>query len=428
MSNLPRGWRYVSIAKLATEVTVGFVGKMSDQYVEYGIPFLRSLNVQPSRISLANIKYVSEAFHSKIAKSTLLPGDVVIVRTGKPGTAAVVPNSLQESNCSDLVIVRCGQEITNKYLVSYLNSISESDAAIHFVGAAQQHFNVASVKRIKVSLPSLDEQHAIVEILDTADVAVRKNEALVKAKTEYKRALAEELLTGGRRFAEFADTGAWSERALGEFFRERSERFTGSGEPTVLSCSKIYGIIPQRERFTKQLASSNLSRYKWVEPGDLVLDPMLLWDASINFSRIQGVVSPAYFTFQFVGADALPDYFHHLLYTKKMRHLYVKISQGTNTRRKKAPASAFLQQKVLLPSLPEQQHIAECLSLMDEEIRLLQQQGALLKKQKQGLMQRLLTGEVRVPEFRDADDTKNTTVEAIHDKSDFAAAQMQGEG
>jgi type I restriction enzyme, S subunit len=52
------------------------------------------------------MKYINPEFNSKLTKSRLQPGDLVIVRTGKPGAFAIVPDWLQESNCSDLVIVR----------------------------------------------------------------------------------------------------------------------------------------------------------------------------------------------------------------------------------------------------------------------------------------------------------------------------------
>ena len=73
-------WGTVRLCDVAKEVTVGFVGTMANEYVETGIPFLRSLNVDRFRINDSDIKYVTEEFHRKISKSRLTPGDVVIVR------------------------------------------------------------------------------------------------------------------------------------------------------------------------------------------------------------------------------------------------------------------------------------------------------------------------------------------------------------
>lgn len=83
-------WQEVALDEVADEVTVGHVGSMASEYIEDGIIFLRSLNVLPHRIDLTDCKFISPEFHGQLKKSSLKPGDVMIVRTGKPGTAAVV--------------------------------------------------------------------------------------------------------------------------------------------------------------------------------------------------------------------------------------------------------------------------------------------------------------------------------------------------
>ena len=98
-------WRNVALEDVAADVTVGHVGPMASEYVERGIPFLRSQNVEPLRINDTDLKFITEDFHARLKKSALSPGDVVIVRTGKPGACAVVPATLSVANCSDLVIV-----------------------------------------------------------------------------------------------------------------------------------------------------------------------------------------------------------------------------------------------------------------------------------------------------------------------------------
>jgi len=181
-------WRTVRLSEVASEVTVGFVGTMANEYVDSGIPFLRSLNVGRLKIDTYDIRYISQDFHSRISKSRLRPGDVVIVRTGKPGTCAVIPEELPDSNCSDLVIVRCGAEILNRFLCYYVNSAASSHIAAHTVGAVQQHFNVASAKTMEIPLPPLGEQKAIAHILGTLDDKIELNrktnetlEAMAKA-------------------------------------------------------------------------------------------------------------------------------------------------------------------------------------------------------------------------------------------------------
>lgn len=182
-------WRDVALVEVADEVTVGYVGPMAHEYVSEGIPFLRSLNVDRFRINQNDQKFISAEFHSRIQKSKLQPGDVVIVRTGKPGTCAVVPDWLKEANCSDLVIVRCGPEINNRYLAYFVNSAASDHIAAHLVGAVQQHFNVSAAKAMRLRLPPLPEQRAIAHILGTLDDKIELNRRANETLEEMARAL-----------------------------------------------------------------------------------------------------------------------------------------------------------------------------------------------------------------------------------------------
>ena len=160
------------------DLTVGHVGPMASEYVDEGVPFLRSLNVRPFRIDLDGVKYIPENFHQKLAKSALKPGDVVVVRTGTPGTAAVVPESLQVSNCSDVVIVRPGPDLDSRYLAYLINSVARGYIDSRTVGAVQQHFNVGAAKGIPIPATSLDEQRRIASVLGALDDLIETNRVL----------------------------------------------------------------------------------------------------------------------------------------------------------------------------------------------------------------------------------------------------------
>lgn len=165
-------WTTRPLSEVARDVTVGFVGTMVDQYVAEGVPFLRSLNVKPFEISLDDVRYISPEFHKKLRKSALSPGDVVIVRTGKPGICAVVPESLPTANCSDVVIVRCGSELRPRFLCYWINAMASSHVSAHTVGAVQQHFNVASAKQIRLPVPPLVVQDQVLEPLLAMDARI----------------------------------------------------------------------------------------------------------------------------------------------------------------------------------------------------------------------------------------------------------------
>ncbi|MCA6215036.1 restriction endonuclease subunit S [Ideonella sp. B7] len=162
-------WMLRPLSEVAREITVGFVGTMADQYVDEGVPFLRSLNVRPLQIDTSDVKYISRDFHDRLRKSALRPGDVVIVRTGKPGTCAVIPETLPEANCSDVVIVRCAQQLRPAFLSYWVNAMAASHVSAHTVGAVQQHFNVASAKLLRLPVPPLAVQDSVLAPLLAID-------------------------------------------------------------------------------------------------------------------------------------------------------------------------------------------------------------------------------------------------------------------
>ena len=171
----PLGWFEVKLKDVAEEVTVGYVGPMTSEYKLQGVPFLRSKNVKPYSINLEDIRYISETFHTKIKKSKLQPGDVVIVRTGEPGLTAVVPDWLQEANCSDLVIVRPSESLNPHYLAYFVNAAAAHQISANTVGAVQQHFNVGAAKELTIPLPKKSEQDEIVKVLRFFDGKIELN-------------------------------------------------------------------------------------------------------------------------------------------------------------------------------------------------------------------------------------------------------------
>jgi type I restriction enzyme S subunit len=165
--DMPRGWHLTVVAATARRVTVGYVGPMKDQYVADGIPFLRSQNVRANRFREDGLVYISRDFHAKISKSSISPGDVVVVRSGNVGTACAIPASISEGNCSDLVIIQEPICVCPEYLCFYLNSMAQAHVASGTVGVALTHFNTKSVANMPIPLPPLAEQHRIVAKVDT---------------------------------------------------------------------------------------------------------------------------------------------------------------------------------------------------------------------------------------------------------------------
>lgn len=170
--------KFVKLSSIAT-LTVGFVGTMAKHYTETGVPLLRSLNVKPFKIVGNDMKYVSEEFSNSISKSILHEGDVIIVRTGIPGTCCVVPAEYDGCNCSDVVIVHPDTSLVDPhYLAAFINVWGQKQVRNNKVGAIQQHFNVHSAEEMLIFLPGLDEQKRIASVIVALNSKIENNNAI----------------------------------------------------------------------------------------------------------------------------------------------------------------------------------------------------------------------------------------------------------
>jgi len=159
----PESWTWTHFNNLTRDITVGHVGPMLKEYVENGIPFLRSMNVREMHINIKGLKFISNKFHSILNKSKLMPGDVVVVRSGNVGVCAVIPNTLKEANCSDLVIIRPDKLLNPYYACIFINSpLLKVFIEDNKVGIAQSHFNIGMMNKTPIPVPPLDEQTEIV--------------------------------------------------------------------------------------------------------------------------------------------------------------------------------------------------------------------------------------------------------------------------
>jgi len=168
----------VKLGEIA-DLTVGFVGSMTEQYTESGVSFLRSLNIKPFEISSEDIRFISEEFNTKISKSILHEGDVVIVRTGIPGTCAVVPKEYDGCNCSDIVIVHPNNELVDStYLAGFINFWGQKQVENNKVGAIQKHFNVHTAEEMLITLPEIDVQRKIAMLLNDINGKIKNNQKI----------------------------------------------------------------------------------------------------------------------------------------------------------------------------------------------------------------------------------------------------------
>lgn len=230
---------------------------------------------------------------------------------------------------------------------------------------------------IKVAIPPSAEQKKIAQILSTWDNAITTTEQLLANSQQQKKALMQQLLTGKRRFAEFG--GKWKQTFLGEI----TKITTGSSNRQDSHMNGKYTFFDRSE--------------------DIRTSDTYLFDG-------EAVIVPG------EGQDFVPKYFvgkfdlHQRTYAiMNFESCYGKfiyyaiyhfrghfLSQAVGSTVKSLRLPMFQKMSLLLPSIEEQQKIADVLSASDREIETLQKKLACLKQDKKALMQQLLTGKGRV--------------------------------
>lgn len=199
-------------------------------------------------------------------------------------------------------------------------------------------------------------------------------------------------------------TGEWEEKKFGELIEESRESSTTENEDTLLT-SSIEGMYLNSEVFSHQRGSTTIG-YRKIKKGMLVLSAqnLHLGNANVNMRFDSGLVSPAYKVYNIVGC--LPQFLGHWVKREETKQFFFNATtQGASECRRNVVWEQLYKQTLPIPSLPEQQKIASCLSEMDNLITAQGKRVEALKEKKKGLMQQLFpqngekTPRLRFPGF-----------------------------
>ena len=162
-------------------------------------------------------------------------------------------------------------------------------------------------------------------------------------------------------------TEPWEQRKLGEVLKERTERAKGDEE--LLSVTIANGVIRQIDSEKRNTASEDRSNYKIVKKGDVPYNSMRMWQGAVGNSKYNGIVSPAY-TILTPTSEANGKFFMELFKKKSTLQIFQRWSQGltSDTWNLKYPILSSIQ--FAIPSVEEQEKIAEYFSSLDHLITL----------------------------------------------------------
>jgi type I restriction enzyme, S subunit len=390
---IPEDWELLPCSALSNLITVGIVIRPTQYYVKNGVSALRSANIREAGISESEMVFISEKANAQLAKSQVREGDVLTVRTGYPGTSAVVTSKWAGSNCIDILITRPSSVVNSEYLTAWINSsFGKYQVLKNQGGLAQQHFNVGDLRNLLVAVPPLPEQEAIACTLSDIDALIESLDRLLTKKRQIKQGAMQELLRS---------KDGWVEKKLSEIAEIRSGGTPSTSRyefwdgdilwctPTDITALKGYKYLVNTSRLITSQGLSSSSAEMIPANSVVMTSRATIGECAINkvpVSTNQGFKN-------FIPFDETNvEFLYYLLQTQKQR--FISLCGGsTFLEIGKNQLSEFL---IELPPLLKQIEIANILSDMDAEIGSIESKLSKTRQLKQGMMHELLTGRIRL--------------------------------
>ncbi len=380
---IPGDWDVKRLSDVS-EIRSG-IAKNSNVFVNDPITvhYLRVANVQDGFLNLTEMSEI-QVNRNDVKRYAVLPGDVLMNEGGdldKLGRGAIWRGQFSPCiNQNHVFVVRCKAATSPDYLNIWT---STATARRYFMVAGKQTTNLATINKsalsqLPVVLPPLSEQRAIAAALSDVDVLLAKLDQLVAKKRNLKQAAMQQLLTGQTRLPGFS--GAWEVKRLGNVvdFRKGqliTEKDAVAGDVPVIAGGKkpsYFHNEPNRIGKTITVSASGASA-----------GYVAFFGSPIFASDCSTVSESKAYSIEYI-------YFQLLL---KQETIYKAQTGGAQPH---IHAVDLKPLEIGLCSKEEQTAIATLLSDMDTELAALEARAAKTRALKQGMMQELLTGRIRL--------------------------------
>lgn len=272
--------------------------------------------------------------------------------------------------------------------------------------------NWKKLREIDYILPTIPEQKAIADFLDNEcdelNTLISDIQSQIETLEQYKRSVITEAVTKGLDpDVEMRDSGVqwigdipahWLVEKV-KFHLQRNEP-RNPGDKQVLSVYREYGVIPKDSRDDNHnVTSEDTSNYKYVVPGNLVINKMKAWQGSMGVSEYEGIVSPAYFIYKFTDNQIMPKYLHYL-FRSCYKDEFRRISGGIREGQWDLSPYEFSNTLLLIPPTDEQNRIVSYIDARISEIEFAitekKQQIETIEEYKKSLIFEYVTGKKEV--------------------------------
>ena len=318
------------------------------------------------------------------------PGDLLIcVRGSSTGRTNYADDTYAIGR--GVAAIRAKGENCTKY-VSYQVISSVSNILASATGSTFPSVDGPSFRQLFVPLPPPAEQRAIAEALSDVDGLLGALETLVAKKRAIKQAAMQQLLTGKTRLPGF--TGAWETKRLGEIASIRDQKVLPSDVDLDTPCVELDHIEPSGGRLLGYSTAQNStsSKYRFFA-GDVLFGRLRSYLRKFWHADRDGICTTEIWPLM-VDIEQADSGFLFAIVQSDFFIATANISYGTHMPR--ADWDVTCNFEVRLPQVREQRAIVSVLSDVDSEIATLQRRRDKTRAIKQGMMQELLTGRVRL--------------------------------
>ena len=400
---IPEGWNICDlqgvskfITKGSTPTTYGFEWAEPSHYA---IPFLRSECVSANGFTESGLQYISDAAHASLSRSEVKPDDILMTITGNVGRVIRFPKKFRRANINQHIArIRVNSAAASNEFV--FQSLELPFYSKHYqsilTGQAYPQISLVQVRETPIPFPGLPEQEAIAEVLECWDKGIRILEKKIGKKRLIKKGLMQRLLSGKIRLPGFSKS--WKSVKFGEVTAPRKERIDSRRDGTREFCVELEHIEQKTGKLLGNTSAGETSSLKTVfQNGDILFGKLRAYLRKYWLADRAGACSTEIWVFAHKKTQITAQYLFQIIKTD----LFIDAaSSTTGTHMPRSDWNAVKNYSFAIPSLEEQRAIAEVLTAADGEIAALERKLALWKDQKKFLLNNLVSGTIRLPEFR----------------------------
>lgn len=388
---IPEDW---DISTVGQEFIIQ-LGKMLDVEKNTGIlkPYLGNRAVQWGKIQVEDLPSMA-MLRSDMERFRLRFGDLLVCEGGEVGRAAIWEAPIEECYYQKaLHRLRPIHGFSSYLFVAFLRYWVDHGLLSNFISQTSiAHLTREKFAEVPLSVPPLPEQRAIAAALSDADALLAGLDALIAKKRDLKQAAMQQLLTGKRRLPGFS--GAWEVKNFGEIAVPRKERIDPRSTRTQVFCIELEHIEQGTGRLLGSTSTDDQSSLKsFFQTNDVLFGKLRAYLRKYWLSDRYGVCSTELWALVANRQAVTPGFLFHLVTTDWFIEM-ASIAYGTHMPR--SDWSLVKNYEVNLPQRKEQTAIAAVLSDMDAELAALDARRDKTRTLKQGMMQELLTGRIRL--------------------------------